>query len=234
MQHLLIILVRRFVFSIGVAQAVDGGFDVALVLVGHHEHFQLPVIPGQVLGVDLVGLGIQHVLALVVLDGGLGDGCDARADNRLGNTGQVGQRGVDDRDDAHQDDHLHHHGQAAGHAHALFFIELHLLLLELLLVLGVLFLNPFQAGRQPGPVRLALLRLQGQGEGGGAHDQGKQENGHEIVAHKPVDKPEHIPQGYTDDIENGVHTSSMSFQSWSSESGGDGGLFRPFFSGTGS
>ena len=88
--------------------------------------------------------------------------------------------------------------------------------------------------RQPGPVRLALLRLQGQGEGGGAHDQGKQENGHEIVAHKPVDKPEHIPQGYTDDIENGVHTSSMSFQSWSSESGGDGGLFRPFFSGTGS
>lgn len=28
---------------------------------------------------------------------------------------------------------------AAGHAHALFFIELHLLLLELLLVLGVFF-----------------------------------------------------------------------------------------------
>ena len=72
----------------------------------------------------------------------------------------MGQRLVDHRDNAEQHHHLHDHRQtAAGQADTFLFIELHLLLLELLLILRIFFLQAFQAGSKLGPVGLAFLRF---------------------------------------------------------------------------
>ena len=115
----------------------------------------------------------------------------------------MGQRLVNGRDDTKQNDHLHRHRQTtAGHADAVFFVQLHLLLLQLFGILRVFFLQPFQPRRQLGAFRLRFLRFQRQREHRRPHQQGEQENRHEVVAEDVVDEVQDVSQRDGNDVKN--------------------------------
>ena len=183
MHHLIVIILRGVFGALRVGHlGVNGGQHIRPIVFHRFEHPQLAVIAGQFLGIDLVFQRFAFFLR---------DRLDAGGDDILRDTRQMRQRRIDNGDNAEQHDHVDDHRQAAaGHAHALFFIQIHLLLLQLLLILRVFFLQAFQTRRQSGAVGLAFLRFKRQREGQQTDEQRKQENGDKIISDILIDKPQ--------------------------------------------